>query len=153
MQRSIFRTFRIFRILPLLTVLLLAGCIRQSASYYIDGASHSLTVRAEQEYFWSDDVVVKLVAAHMPGCQRLFPMTTLPAAGVEIALYAGGDNVYSVRVGKQVMRVETENCTRLTEPAPEELGELLGTFRLDGDNKLVFEKPAAAANPAALTVQ
>ena len=153
MQRSIFRTFRIFRILPLLTVLLLAGCIRQSASYYIDGASHSLTVRAEQEYFWSDNVVVKLVAAHMPGCQRLFPMTTLPAAGVEIALYAGGDNVYSVRIGKQVMRIETENCTRLTEPAPEELGELLGTFRLDGDNKLVFEKPAAAANPAALTVQ
>ena len=153
MQRSIFRTFRIFRILPLLTVLLLAGCIRQSASYYIDGASHSLTVRAEQEYFWSDDVVVKLVAAHMPGCQRLFPMTTLPAAGVEIALYAGGDNVYSVRIGKQVMRIETENCTRLTAPAPEDLGELLGTFRLDGDNKLVFEKPAAAANPAALTVQ
>jgi hypothetical protein len=134
-------------ILILLTPLLLAGCIRQSASYYIDGANHSLTVRAEQEYFWSDEVVVKLVAAHMPDCQRLFPMTTMPAAGFEIALYSAGDNVYSVRVGKQVMRVETQNCTRLTEPTNEELGEQLGTFRLDADNKMVFEKTAGAAGP------
>ena len=143
-------TRSMLRILPLLAVPLLAGCIRQSASYYIDGANHSLTVRAEQAYFWNDDVVVKLVAAHMPGCQRLFPMTTLPAAGVEIALYAGGDDVYSVRVGAQVMRVETENCTRLTEPTQEELGERLGTFRLNGENKIVFEQSAAAAaGPAA----
>ena len=145
-------TRSMLRILPLLTALLLAGCIRQSASYYIDGANHSLTVRAEQAYFWNDDVVVKLVAAHMPGCQRLFPMTTLPAAGVVIALYAGGDNVYSVRVGTQVMRVETENCTRLTEPTQEELGERLGTFRLNAKNKMVFEK-SAAAGPAAAARQ
>ena len=135
-------------ILILLTPLLLAGCIRQSASYYIDGANHSLTVRAEQAYFWNDDVVVKLVAAHMPDCQRQFPMTTLQAADFAIALYSGGDNVYSVRVGKQVMRVETQNCTRLTEPTTDELGEQLGTFRLDGENKMVFEKIASATGPA-----
>jgi hypothetical protein len=135
-------------ILILLTPLLLAGCIRQSASYYIDGANHSLTVRAEQDYFWSDEVVVKLVAAHMPDCQRLFPMTTMPAAGLEIVLYSGGDNVYSVRAGKQVMRLETQNCTRLTEPTKEELGEQLGTFRLGTDDKMVFEKAAAPATTA-----
>lgn len=132
-------------ILFLLTPLLLAGCIQQSASYYIEGPNHSLTVRAEQEYFWSKDVVVKLVAAHMPDCQRLFPMATLPVANFAIELYAGGDNVYSVRVGTQVMRVETQGCTRLTEPTTAELGERLGTFRLDGEKKMVFEKTAAAA--------
>ena len=135
--------------LLLLTPLLLAGCIKQSASYYIDGPNHSLTVRAEQEYFWNDEVVVKMVAAHMPDCQRLFPMTTLPAADFAIELYAGGDNVYSMRVGKQVMRVETQGCTRLTEPTTEELGERLGTFRLDGEKKMVFEKAAGAATPPA----
>jgi hypothetical protein len=135
--------------LLLLTPLLLAGCIQQSASYYIDGPNHSLTVRAEQAYFWNNDVVVKLVAAHMPECQRLFPMTTLAAADFAIELYAGGENVYSVRVGKQVMRVETQGCTRLTEPTTEELGERLGTFRFDGDKKMIFEKAAASAAPAA----
>lgn len=134
--------------LLLLTPLLLAGCIEQSASYYIDGPNHSLTVRAEQEYFWNKDVVVKLVAAHLPDCQRLFPMTTLPAADFAIELYAGGDNVYSVRVGQQVMRVETQGCTRLTEPTTAELGERLGTFRLDAQKKMIFDKAAGSAAPA-----
>lgn len=136
-------------ILFLLTPLLLAGCIEQSASYYIDGPNHSLTVRAEQEYFWSKDVVVKMVAAHLPDCQRQFPMTTLPAADFAIELYAGGDNVYSVRVGAQVMRIETQGCTRLTEPTTAELGERLGTFRLDGEQKMIFEKAAAGASAPA----
>lgn len=133
----------------LLIPLLLAGCIQQSASYYIDGPNHSLTVRAEQEYFWRKDVVVKMVAAHMPECQRLFPMTTMPAADFAIELYAGGDNVYSLRVGSQVMRVETQGCTRLTEPTTEELGERLGVFRFDGEQKMIFEKSAAAASAPA----
>lgn len=144
--------------LLLLIPLLLAGCVRQSASYYIDGANHSLTLRAEQEYFWSDQVGVKMVAAHMPECQRQFPMSALPIAELVVELYSSGDNVYSVRAGKQVMRIETQGCTRLTEPTPEELGERLGTFRLDATKKMVFENaapqtirtPAAAPAPAAV---
>ena len=132
----------------LLTPLLLAGCVNQSASYYIDGPDHSLTLRAEQQYFWNDALAVKMVAAHLPGCQRQFPLTTLPAAEMQIALYSAGDNVYSLRAGKQVMRVETATCTRLPEPTAEELGELLGTFKLGSENKMVFEKNPAAAAPA-----
>ena len=45
-----------------------------------------------------------------------------------------------MRVGKQVMRIETQTCTRLTEPTQEELGERLGTFKLDAEKKMVFEK-------------
>jgi hypothetical protein len=134
--------------LLLLTPLLLAGCINQSASYYIDGPNHSLTLRAEQEYFWSDELVVKMVTAHMPDCQRQFPMTTLPPADFQIELYGAGENVYSLRVGKQVMRVETGSCTRLTEPTQEELGERIGTFTLNGEKKMVFEKATPGATAA-----
>jgi hypothetical protein len=143
-----------------LTPLLLAGCVRSSASYYIDGPAHSLSLRAEQEYFWSDEVVVKLVAAHLPECQRQFAMTTLPLTEVDVELYGAGENVYSVRVGKQVMRIETGGCTRLTEPTTEELGQRLGAFKLDGEKKLVFEQdatarpmPAAPAPAAPATAQ
>jgi hypothetical protein len=132
-----------------LTPLLLAGCVNTSATYYIDGAAHSITLRAEQEYFWNDEVLVKMVAARTPDCQRQFPMTTLPAAGLDVELFSGGDGVYSVRVGKQVMRIETQTCTRLTEPTQEELGERLGAFKLDEEKQMVFEKDPAAATTAA----
>jgi hypothetical protein len=134
--------------LLLLTPLLLAGCIRQSASYYIDSNQHTLSLRAEQEYFWQDDVVVKMAAARLPDCQRLFPVATLPIAGFRVELFSGGDNVYSLRAGKQVWRYETQTCTQLTEPTEAELGTPLGVFRLDADQKLVFDKAAGAAAPA-----
>jgi hypothetical protein len=75
-------------------------------------------------------------------------MTTLPAGDLDIQLFNGGDGVYSVRIGKEVMRIETQTCTRLTEPSQEELGERLGTFKLDEEKKMVFEKEPAAAAPA-----
>jgi hypothetical protein len=132
-----------------LTPLLLAGCIQQSASYYIDGNQHTLSLRAEQEYFWKDDVVVKLAAARLPECQRLFPVATLPIENFNVELFSGGDNVYSLRAGKQVWRFETQTCTQLTDPSQAELGTPLGVFRLGGDKKMVFDKAAAPA-PAPL---
>jgi hypothetical protein len=135
--------------LLLLTPLLLAGCVQQSASYYIDGNQHALSLRAEQEYFWKSDVVVKMAAARLPDCQRLFPVGTLPIADFNVELFSGGDNVYSLRAGKQVWRFETQACTQLTEPTPAELGTPLGVFRLNADQKLVFNKAAAPASDAA----
>ena len=126
--------------LLLLAPLLLAGCVKQSTSYMIDGPSHAITVRAEQEYFWNDAVEVRMVATHLPDCQRMMPMTTVPVGELDVELYSAGDNVYSLRIGKQVMRVETASCTRLTEPTTAELGQRLGAFKLNSDKKLVFEK-------------
>jgi hypothetical protein len=137
-------------ILFLLTPLVLAGCVRQSSSYYVDdGNQHSLSVRAEQEYFWSDEVIVKLAAARLPDCQRLFPLTTLPIADFHVELFGAGENVYSLRAGKEVWRVETQTCTQLPDPTAAELGTPLGTFRLDADKKLVFDKIPGAAPPPA----
>lgn len=123
----------------LLAPLLLAGCVDDSATYYIDGNQHALTVRAMQEYFWKKDVTLDLLASRMPDCQRRIPLGKLPMPDVEIELFASGANVYTLRAGEQVWRVETEGCSEME--APEQVtGEPLGLFHLDENKKLVFEK-------------
>jgi hypothetical protein len=123
----------------LLAPLLLAGCVDDSATYYIDGNQHALTVRAMQEYFWNKDITLDLLASRMPDCQRRIPLGKLPMPDVEIELFASGENVYTLRAGEQVWRVETEGCSEME--APEQVtGEPLGLFHLDEHKKLVFEK-------------
>ncbi|MFC5512456.1 hypothetical protein ACFPOU_15130 [Massilia jejuensis] len=125
----------------LLAPLLLAGCVDTSATYYIDGNRHALTVRALQEYFWSKDVTVDLLASRMPDCQRRIALGALPMADVEIELFASGENVYTLRAGDLAWRVETDRCSELTTPQ-QVTGEPLGLFHLDEDDKLVFEQAA-----------
>jgi uncharacterized protein YceK len=132
------------RILLLLIALLLAGCVDSSASYFIDGREHALTLRAEQAYFWNDEVNLKLITTRLPDCQRALPLASLPAAGLDLMLYANGDNVYTLRAGAQAWRIDTQGCT-LAPAAQAEPGELLGAFRLDADDKMVFEKAAPPA--------
>lgn len=128
-----------------LTALLLAGCVDTSASYYVDGPDHAVTVRAEQDYFWSDEVSLKLIASRLPDCQRQLALTTLPLSGLDVELYASGENGFTLRAGKQAWRVETQTCSQLAPPAQDEPGSRLGVFRLDGENRLVFEKATPAA--------
>lgn len=130
----------------LLAPLLLAGCVDDSATYYIDGNQHALTVRAMQEYFWKKDVTLDLLASRMPDCQRRIPLGKLPMPDVEIELFRSGENVYTLRAGEQVWRVETEGCSEME--APEQVtGEPLGLFHLDENKKLVFEKAEPEAPP------
>jgi hypothetical protein len=132
--------------LILLTPLLLAGCVNESASYYIDGNEHALSVRAEQERFWSKQVTLRLVAARLPECQRQLVLGKVPLADLDVELFAAGENVYTLRAGDQVWQVETQGCTRLPAPAQAALGQPLGAFRLDqSGKKLVFEKAVATA--------
>jgi hypothetical protein len=127
------------KLLLLLAPLLLAGCVDNSATYYIDGNQHALTVRAMQEYFWKKEVTLDLLASRMPDCQRRIPLARLPMPDVEIELFGSGENVYTLRAGEQVWRVETEGCSEME--APEQVtGEPLGLFHLDEHKKLVFEK-------------
>ncbi len=100
------------RKLLLLTPLLLAGCVDDSATYYIDGNQHALTVRVLQEYFWKKDVTIDLLASRMPDCQRRIPLGALPMSDVEIELFQSGENVYTLRAGEQAWRVETAGLQR-----------------------------------------
>lgn len=123
----------------LLAPLLLAGCVDDSATYYIDGNQHALTVRAMQEQFWKKDVTLDLIATRMPDCQRRIPLGQLPMSDVEIELFGSGENIYTLRAGEQAWRVELEGCSEME--APEQVtGEPIGLFHLDENKKLVFEK-------------
>ncbi len=131
------------RILLLLTPLLLAGCIKDSASYYVEGSNdHALTLRAEQEYFWSDAITLTLVASRMPDCQRVFPLSKVAAGEVTVELFASGENVFTVRSGEEIVQIETQGCTQLTLPAEGVSGDAIGTFRLN-KKEMAFEKVAA----------
>lgn len=130
------------RKLLLLAPLLLAGCVDDSATYRIDGNDHALTVRAVQEYFWKKDVRLDLIAARLPDCQRRIELATLPAADVEVELFASGENVYTLRAGELVWRVETNGCSEMEEPE-QVTGQPLGLFHLDENDKLVFEEAEA----------
>ena len=135
------------RKLLLLAPLLLAGCVDDSATYYIDGNEHALTVRAVQNWFWKKDVTLELVAARMPDCQRRIALGELPIGELELELFASGGNEYTLRAGDQAWRVETQNCSELE--APEQVtGQPLGVFHLDDKEKLIFE-PAVAEKPPA----
>jgi hypothetical protein len=136
------------RTLILLTSLLLAGCVNESASYYVDGKEHSLTLRVEQDYFWQEDVTLKLVAARLPDCQRLFTLGQEPPADLAVEVFTRGDNTYTIRAGKQVWMIETNNCTQLPDTSKPAFGEPVGVFKIAND-KLVFEAAAPAAGTAA----
>lgn len=131
-----------------LTPLLLAGCIKGSATYYINESSndHVITVRAEQEFFWKKEMTLTLVASHMPECQRAFPMESVQLDEVSVELFSNGDDVYSVRSGGELMQIDTLSCAQLAEPKPNALGQAVGTFFID-EKTVTFEK--AAATPAA----
>ena len=134
--------------LILLTPLLLAGCIKQSASYYVsDERDHAITVRAEQEYFWDHAITLTLVASRFPDCQRAIPLLKVPSDEVGVELFDAGNGVFTVRSGTQVMQVDSVTCTQLPEPAADGFGQPVGIFRL-GDEKMAFERAEQAA-PAA----
>lgn len=129
-----------------LTPLLLAGCVKGSATYYINESSndHVITVRAEQEYFWKKEMTLTLVASHMPECQRAFPMESVALDEVSVELFSNGDDVYSVRSGGELMQIDTLTCVQLDEPKPTALGQPVGTFFID-EKTVSFEKAAAPA--------
>jgi hypothetical protein len=139
--------------LLLLTPLLLTGCLRESATHYVgEGNEHTLTIRAEQEYFWEEAARLKLMVTRMPDCQRQFNLAKAPLADVTVELFGGVDNIYTVRLGTQAWQFDTTTCTQLGDPAPTSYGEPIGVFRVE-DGKMVFEKVAApAATPTATPV-
>ena len=129
----------------LLAPLVLAGCVKDSASHYINGNEHTLSVRVAQDYFWKKTVGVTVVAARWPDCQRQFSLGELPQAEMAVELFEAGDNVFSLRAGERLWQLETQNCTLLPTPAPEALGQPVGVFRMDDGGKYVFEKAAPAS--------
>lgn len=139
------------KILLVLTPLLLTGCIKQSASYYVSEVrDHAITVRAEQEYFWDESITLTLVSSHFPDCQRAMPMVKVPKADVAVELFDAGGGLFTVRSGTQVFQVDSLACTQLPEPDATGYGEPVGVFMLGQGEKMEFAPAAkAAVAPAA----
>ena len=135
--------------LLIMVPLLLAGCVKQSASYYVgdQARDHAISVLAEQEYFWDKSVALRLVVARLPDCQRAIPLSKLPIGDVAVELFATSENVYTVRSGDEVVQFDTGNCTQLAEPPQTAMGQAVGVFRI-GEDKMDFE-PVKAAEKAA----
>jgi hypothetical protein len=131
--------------------LCLSACVNGSAAYYIDGRDHVISVRAEQEYIWSDSVTLTVLAARLPECQRRIALTEIPIADVNVELFASGD-AWLLKQGKDVWRVETQGCTQMADAAKAEVGQRIGAFKVQ-ETELVFEAagapPGATAAPAA----
>ena len=135
------------KILIPMMALLLAGCVNDSASYYIDDRDHALTLLRAQKYFWSDAATLTLVVARLPDCQRRHELTLAPAAGVNIDVFAGADASWTLRSSKTLWQVDTSTCA-ISDAAPADaLGERVGSFKVL-DKKLRFEAAKPGAAPA-----
>ena len=132
--------------LIVLTPLLLAGCIKQSASYYVsDARDHAITVRAEQEYLWDQNITLKVVASRFPDCQRAFKLQKVARPEVVVELFTSAENIFTVRSGDELKQFEMQGCTELPVPAPNAIGQAVGVFRLGEGEKMDFEATAPAA--------
>lgn len=140
------------RFLLLLAPLLLAGCIKQSGSYYVsDARDHAISVRAEQEYVWDKNITLSVVAARFPDCQRAMTLSKVPRDDVAVELFTSGDDIFTIRSGEELVQVELQNCTQLATPAANAIGQPVGVFTLGEGEKLQFDLAATAATTAPAT--
>lgn len=133
-------------LLLLTPLLLLTGCVNESASYQIDSNDHALTVVVTQDYFWSKRARLQVIASHMPDCQRQFDLGKTPLADLNIELFSTGDETFLLRAGDEMWQVETQNCTQLGEPSADVQAQPIGVFHLDAKKRLVFERAEGAAS-------
>ena len=144
---------RALLLLPLLALPLLSGCMHDAASYSIEGNDHALTLVADQPWFWKKEVDLSLVAARLPDCQRRHDLKATPIARIALEVHQTGDKTYVLRQGKKLYLVETQTCEgfrTLDEEPPGGLGDLIGTFKVQGD-KLRFVAAPPPPEPAAAT--
>jgi hypothetical protein len=132
-------------LVPLLP-LLLAGCVNESASYLIDGSDHSLTVFVTQDYFWSKQAGVRLVASRLPDCQRQFDFGKTSLGDLNVELFSSGEETFLLRAGDEMWQIETQGCTQLPAPSAEVQALPIGVFHLDGKKHLVFERAEGATS-------
>lgn len=132
----------------LLTPLLLAGCVNESASYAIDSNDHALTLIVTQDYFWNKQAGVRLIASRLPECQRQFELGKVPVADLNVELFSTGEETFLLRAGEEMWQVETQGCTQLPPPSANVQAQPIGVFHLDRNKKLVFERAEGASASA-----
>jgi len=142
------------RLLPLLAVLSLTGCLQDTASYAFPEKDHAITLVRNQPWFWKDTVDLEVIAIRLPDCNDGITVDAVPRDG-KLALYQAPDEypepIFILKIEKRLFAISTQSCkVQKFKDTPEDLGEKLGQFyEKDGKFQFVAGKPVTGGNDAA----
>lgn len=148
--RQTLRSF--FRLLPVLGVLSLTGCLQDSASYAFPEKDHAITLVRNQPWFWLDTANIEVIAIRLPDCNDGITLDDVPREA-KLTLYRAPDDypepIFILKTGKRHLAISTQSCgVQKFKEAPADLGESLGQFReKDGKFQFVADKPGSVAAP------
>lgn len=132
------RLSRFSRVAPLSAlILLLAGCLQDTASYQFEEKDHAITLVRNQTWFWQDTVEVTVIALRLPHCNGGLTISDMPV-DTRVSLYRAPDEyaepIFILKAGKRYFAVSTQSCrVQKFDDAPDPLGEKLGVFRVKDD--------------------
>jgi len=139
MTLSAYRNLLLFPvILPLL-----AGCVTESASYWI-GPEQALTLVRERPYFWSDEFMRNMTVTSLPACMRRYRLPTDEGKAGNVKVFRTEKGDYVMQDGMGQYRVEIASCEMSLEDKISAPGELLGAFEPVPDGGIRFA-PAPGA--------
>lgn len=122
------------RLLLLLAVLPLAGCLQDTASYSFPERDHAITLVRNQTWFWQDSVDVDVTAIRLPECNGGMTIKDIPL-DTNIAFYQAPNEypepLFLLKTDKRVFAVSTQSCRgQEFKEVPPDLGVKLGEFRV-----------------------
>ena len=129
------------RLLPVVAVLTLSGCVQDSASYQFPEKDHAITLVRNQTWFWEDTVNLEVIALRLPECNDGITVKGVPRDG-KMAFYKAPDEypepIFLLKTDKRLYAISTQSCqVQLFKEAPADLGEKLGRF-YEKDGKFQF---------------
>jgi len=129
------------RLVPVVAVLSLTGCLQDSASYAFPEKDHAITLVRNQTWFWEDTVDVEVIAIRLPDCNDGIKVEGVPQDG-KITLYQAPaeypEPIFILQTEKRYFAISTQSCrVQKFEQAPADLGEKLGQF-YEKDGKFQF---------------
>lgn len=141
------------RLLSLIALPLLGGCINDAASFQIDDKDHSLSLMREQKWPWEKRVELSVVVSRMPDCQRRHHLRSSSIGSSAVVVFSSDADSFYLQQGDRLYAVETNTCEgfrELTEPPTTGLGQKIGTFTESAGAFRFVDEPAAKtvdANP------
>jgi hypothetical protein len=134
------------RLLPLLAVLPLAGCLQDTASYAFPEKDHAITLIRNQTWPWQDTMSVEVVALRLPECNEGMSVKDIPLKA-DITLFKAPDEyaepIFILRMDRRNFAVSTQSCqVQEFKEAPPDPGSKLGTFK-EKDGKFGFAPEGA----------
>lgn len=140
------KSITVARLLSLIALPLLGGCINDAASFQIDDKDHSLSLMREQKWPWEKRVELSVVVSRMPDCQRRHHLKSSNISSATVEVFSPGGNSFYLQQGGRLYVVETNTCEgfrELTDPPSTGLGQKIGTFTESAGELRFMDEPAA----------